>query len=326
MKKLNLLSFVLLAAVAVSIAETSNTVPVGYQTITIKGTSNNGNTGSYFNFVPVQLSKQPAFTGSVASISGNQVNLNGASLGDVTTLPHYLIIQSGDGVGYLSDVSAATSTSVTTVDDLSAQITTGTTVSIIPHVLLTDVFGTGASLVLQGGNPTSADTVYLVGSDGAFKPYYYKNSGFGQGWKNASTGATEATIPVYPSESILVERKAETDTQALTQFGNVAQDSKSVYAPGFNSAASAYPSTMALSALQGVVQGGTASTADIVYIVNQDTGQLSPYYYKNSGFGRGWKDAASGATVDATAIDIRQGFILERKESSNAVLAQTKPY
>ena len=323
MKKLNVaLSILLVAVMAGNAQSTVNSDVVGYQKITIKGSQGGA---SFFSFVPVQLSKAPAFAG-LGSANGAVVTLTGGTVGDVTTLPHYLIIKSGSGVGYVSDVVSSSSTTVTTAENLSSYISAGTSVAVVPHVLLTDVFGTANTLVLGGGTADTADTIYLVGADGSFKPYYYKNTGFGQGWKNASTGATETTVPVYPNESILVQRRAAGDVQALTQVGTVAQDSKLVYTPGFNSGASAYPSIMTLSALQSVVQGGTADTADTIYLVNSVSGQLSPYYYKNVGFGQGWKDAATGVTVDATTIDIQQGFVLERKQNSNAVLAQTKPY
>ena len=322
MKKLNLALAILISAVMAANAQTVYSPVVGYQNLTIKG-SNGG--ASVFSFVPVQLSKPPTFAG-LGSANGVLVTLTGGTVGDVTALPHYLIIQSGSGVGYVSDVVSSSSTTVTTAEDLSSYITTATSVAVVPHVLLTDVFGTAGTLVLGGGTADTADTIYLVGSDGSFKPYYYKNIGFGQGWKNASTGLTEDIVPVYPNESILVERRAAGDTQALTQVGSVAQDSKLVYTLGFNSGASAYPSTMTLSALQSVVQGGTADTADTVYLVDSASGQLSPFYYKNVGFGQGWKDASTGSTVDATTIDIQKGFILERKQNSTAVLAQTKPY
>jgi hypothetical protein len=323
MKKLNVALAIFVAAVMAGNAQTTVTSEiVGYQNITVKGSQGGA---SFFSFVPIQLSKAPAFAG-LGSANGAVVTLTGGVVGDVTAIPHYLIIKSGSGVGYVSDVVSSSSTTVTTAEDLSSYITSGTSVAVVPHVLIIDVFGAADTLVLGGGTADTADTIYLVGSDGSFKPYYYKNVGFGQGWKNASTGLTEATVPVYPNESILVERRAEGDTQVLTQVGSVAQDSKLVYTPGFNSGASAYPSIMTLSALQSVVQGGTADTADTVYLVDSASGQLSPFYYKNVGFGQGWKDASTGLTVDATTISINGGFVLERKVNSTAVLAQTKPY
>jgi hypothetical protein len=227
----------------------------------------------------------------------------------------------------ISDIVAASSTTITTAEDLSAYITIGTSVAVIPHVLLSDVLGSGSNLVIQGGTADTADLVYLVGSDGSFTPYYFKNVGFGQGWKNASTAATVDKVPVYPSEAILVERKSATDTAAITQVGNVARTQmKQIYTPGFTSGASAFPASLNLASLTSVVQGGAADTADIVYLLDQATGQLSPYYYKNTGFGQGWKDAATAATVDAATINIGSGFIIQRNQPTPTTLAEVRPY
>ena len=326
MKKLNLPLAILVAAVMAVNAQTSATSQtVGYQNIPIKG-SNGG--ASVFSFVPVQLSKSPAFTGA-GSATGVVVTLAGSTVGDVTTLPHYLIIQSGTGVGYISDVVSSTSTTVTTVQDLSAYITSGTRVAVIPHIRLSDLFGDAANLVIGGGTSDTADLVYLVGADGSFVPYYYKNSGPASthGWKNISTGNTE-NASVYPSESVLVERKASTDTVALTQFGDVANQSmRLAYDPGFTSSASAFPLVLQLNSLTSVLEGGaSADTADIIYVVDSQSGQLSPYYYKNAGPAstRGWKDVATGQAADTT-MNIGNGFIVERRAVTTAALTQLAP-
>ncbi len=316
------LAILVAAGMAGNSQTTAYSEVVGYQNLTIKGSAS----GSYFNFIPVQLSKAPVFVGT-GSASGLVVTLAGSSLGDLISVPHYLIIKSGAGVGLISDIVTATPTTVTTTENLSSYITTGTSVAVIPHVLLSDVLGSASNLVIQGGTADTADLVYLVGSDGSFTPYYFKNVGFGQVWKNASTAATVDKVPVYPSEAILVERKSATDTSAITQVGKVAStEMKQVYAEGFTSGASAFPASLNLASLTSVVQGGIAGIADTVYLVDQATGQLTPYYFKNVGFGQGWKDAATAATVDAATINIGSGFIIQRNQSTPTTLAEARPY
>jgi len=327
MKKLNVTLAILVAAVMAGNAQTTVTSQiVGYQNIPIKG-SNGG--AAAFTFVPAQLAKSPAFTG-LGSASGAVVTLSGGAVGDVTTLPHYLVIKSGSGLGYISDVVSSTSTTVTTAQDLSAYITSGTTVALIPHVLLSDLLGTGTSLVIQGGSSdASADLVYVVNADGtSLVPYYYKNAGIGtKGWKNASTGAVESVVRVYPSESMIIQRIAPPDTAAITQVGNVADQSmKLVYDTGFTCGASAFPSALTLNSLSTVLQGAaTVDSADVVYIVNATKDGLTPYYYKNAGIGtKGWKDSSTGALADAN-MDIGGGFIIERKQATPALLTQAQP-
>lgn len=297
---------------------------VGYYSTVIKGASA-GSSSSFFSFVPVQVAKSPSFSG-VGTATGNTVNLTGGSLGDVVTSPHYLIIKSGTGVGYVSDITAATSSSVTLADDLSGHITAGTQVAVVPHLLLTDILGTGASLAIgSGANPNTADVAYLVGADGSFKSYYYK-SGLGAGWKDISTGLAANIVPVYPSESILVERRASADTAAIVLSGTVANhDMKSVYAPGFTSASSSYPTNLTLGDLTAILTGGVnANVADRVYLVDSSTGQLKGFYYK-TGLGAGWKDVNTGGPADTT-LNIGNGFVVERKQSTSTVLSQIKPF
>lgn len=294
---------------------------VGYTSTVVKGTSS-GSSTSYFSFVPVQLTKPAIFTGQ-ATASGNTVSLTGAALGTLSS-PHYLIIQSGTGAGYVSDITANTSTTVTTADDLSSQIGAGSQVAVIPHVLLSEVLGTGASLIVAGGAAGTADIAYLVGSDGSFKSYYYK-TGLGAGWKDAGTGSAANAVVVYPSESILVERKASADTSPVVVSGVVIpHDMKSLYTAGFNTGASGFPTSLSLSSLTTVLTGGTAATADQVYLVDSSTGQLKAYYYK-TGLGAGWKDAATGVAASGST-DIGSGFVVERKQGTSAVLTQTRPY
>ena len=73
-----------------------------------------------------------------------------------------------------------------------------------------------------------------------------------------------------------------------------------------------------------VLSGGTAATADQVYLVDSSTGQLKAYYYK-TGLGAGWKDASSGVAAN-TSTDIGEGFVIQRIGSSPAVLSQPKPF
>lgn len=308
-------------ATSVSAQTESYSDVVGYTTTVVKGTSSGTGT-SYFNFIPVQLAKSAAFSGQ-ATATGTTVTLTGANLATLTS-PHYLIIQSGSGAGYLSDILGNTSTTVTTSEDLSAQIGAGAKVSVIPHVLLTDVLGNGGTLIIAGGAAATADIVYLVGSDGSFKSYYYK-TGLGAGWKDAGTGVAAGSVVIYPSEAILVERKASANTASIVQSGVVpSHDTKSVYTPGFNTGSSGFPTSLTLTGLTSVLTGGTAAGADQVYLVDSSTGQLKAYYYK-TGLGAGWKDASTGVAA-STSADIGEGFVIQRRQGTSTVLSQTKPF
>jgi len=329
MKKTNLLALLALALnPAFIFAQTVSTPVVGFVSTPIKGTGSTGNP-SYFSFIPVNLHKAPVFSGNATAL-GTTVTLEGSTLsvgalnsGSYPT--HYVRIQTGTGAGIISDIVSNTSNTIVTNDDLSSYLSAATQVAIIPHVLLTDVLGTGSSLILSGGAANTADLVYLVGADGAFKSYYYK-TGLGAGWKDSGSGSAVTGLVVYPSESILVERKQSSDTaSAATLTGQVAQNQMRLnFSPGeFNSSANPFPVSMTLANLNSVVAGGSASTADQVFSVNPATGQLTAAYYK-TGLGAGWKDVGSGAPA-STASDISGGFIVQRKASTTATLNTNSP-
>ena len=324
-KKLNVGLAILVAAVMAGNAQTTvNSDIVGYQTSTIAG---KGSGSSFLSFVPNNLAKAAIHTGA-GTAAGTVVTLDGASLsgsiGPVSGIPtHYLLVKTGAGAGFVSDVTAFTAGSVTTADDLSSSITAGTTVSVVPHTKLTDVLGTTTGLLVTGGSTvTAADNVYLVDATGALKIYYYK-TGPGSGWKTSSGADATATI-VYPSESILVSRKQVAPVSVVTVGQVASEQTKAVFTQNMNSACSGAPVGLTLSSLYPAISGGsTVSAADNVFLINPTTGALDIFYYK-TGPGAGWKTAA-GATADATR-DISSGYLVKRKAATAAVFAQTKTW
>jgi len=327
MKKTSLLAVLTIASTFVN-GQTVSTPVVGFVSTPIKGYGSTGSS-SYFSFIPINLHKAPVFSGN-ATATGTTVNLSGASLSagalnSVSFPTHYLRIQTGSGAGIVSDVVSNTASSVTTSDDLSSYLASATQVSVIPHVLLTDVLGNGSSLLLSGGSANTADLVYLVGADGAFKSFYYK-TGLGAGWKDSGTGNSVTGLVVYPSEAVLIERKQASDTTfSATITGHVAPNQMVVNFPSgeFSSSANPFPVSMTLSSLTSVLAGGSANTADQVFTINPSTGQLTAVYYK-TGLGAGWKDAGSGAAA-STSTDISSGFIVQRRASLTATLTANSP-
>jgi hypothetical protein len=324
MKKLNVALAILVTAVMAGNAQTVTSDIVGYQTSTISG---KGSGASFLSFVPNNLNKAAIHIGS-GTATGTTVALDGAnlsgSIAPVSGVPtHYLLIKSGSGAGLISDVTAFTAGSVTIADNLSASIPAGTQVAVVPHTKLSDILGTGASLLITGGSTVSAaDNVYLVDSTGTLKTYYYK-TGIGAGWKT-STGSDAAATIVYPSESVIVSRKQATAVTVVSTGSVAAEQTKIVFTQNVNSACSGAPVSIPLSSLYPTLAGGsTVSAADNVYLINPTTGALETFYYK-TGIGAGWK-TSSGANADATR-DISSGYLVQRKSATAAVLTQTKTW
>jgi len=319
----------LLAGAALStqvFAETNTPVStpiVGFTTTVVKGRGTSGQS-SFMSFVPVNLLKSPVYTGT-GSASGTTVSLDDAnltgSLGPSAGYPtHYLLIKSGTGVGLISDIVSFTTTSVTTADNFSSSITAGTKVSIIPHTKLTDVLGTGASVIITGGSTVSgADNVLLADANGALKTYFYK-TGIGGGWKT-STGTDASGLVVYPGEAVLVNRRQVSDTATIVQTGTVSDvTAKATLSQGFSGVASGFPVSATLTNLTPVLTGGsTLAGADNVLMINATTGKLEPFFYK-TGIGAGWKTSTGGNAP--TSSDIGNGFLVNRKSSTPTTWVQ----
>ena len=330
MKKTNLFAILTLAAIPAFLhaQTTSYSDIVGYTTTVVKGTGSSGSS-QYFSFVPIQLQKDKVFQGS-ASASATTVTLSGANLtsgalNTVASYPtHYLLLTSGANAGLASDISSNTTSTVTTVDDLSASINAGASVAIVPHIKVTDVLGVSGSQKIAGGSTASvADNIYLVGADGNLKTFYYK-TGVGAGLKT-SANADATGLVVYPGESILVGRKVTSDTAGIVQTGLVpTSDVKSVFTQGYSTAASGAPVPLKLSDLTSVAAGAsTAATADNVFVIDSANGQLKAFYYK-TGVGAGWKTSAN-ANADVNT-ELSDGFVFLRRSATSTTLGQAKTW
>ena len=326
MKKTNLFAVLALAATPAFLhAQTTNySQVVGYTTTTVKG--HGGAASSWFSFLPIQMLKPSVFIG-VGSASGTTVTLTGANLtavGPSAGYPtHFLMIKSGTGAGYFSDVTSFTSTSVTLADDLSSFIASDTSLAVIPHYKLSEVLGTGAGLKIGGGGSVgAADTVQVSDSTGVLKTYYYK-TGIGAGWKT-SAGADASGVVVYPTDGLLISRKLSSDV-SIVQTGEVADNNiKTTFVQGLTAASSGFPTSLTMPDLTSVLAGsGAVGTADNLIVVNPATGKLDTYYYK-TGIGAGWK-TSSGASAN-TALDFGQGYIIKRRAAAPATLTQNKTW
>jgi hypothetical protein len=329
MKKINLFAVLALATAPAFLhaQTTSYSDIVGYTTTVVKGTGSSGSS-QYFSFVPIQLQKDKVFQGP-ASASTTTVTLTGASLTsgalNAGTYPtHYLLLTSGVNAGLASDITSNSTSTVTTVDDLSASINAGASVAVVPHIKVTDVLGVSGSQKIAGGSTaSSADNIYLVGSDGNLKTFYYK-TGVGAGLKTSAN--TDATgLVVYPGESILVGRKVTSDTADIVQTGLVpTSDVKSVFTQGYSTSASGAPVPLKLSDLTSVAAGAsTASAADNLFVIDSANGQLKAFYYK-TGVGAGWKTSAN-ANADVNT-ELSDGFVFLRRSATPTTLGQAKTW
>lgn len=306
-------------------SQTVSTPVVGFTSTTIMGTGSSGSS-QFFSLVPLQLAKTPSFSGAVTA-AGTTLTLSSGSLTSGTynsgaSYPAYYVrVEAGSGAGRTSDIVSNTTSTLTTADDLSAFISTSTQISIVPHTKLTDVLGVSGSQVIAGGSgANTADNIYLVGSDGSFKIFYYK-TGVGSGLKTQSN-ADATGLVVYPGEAILVGRRQTSNTAAVVVTGQLPSTNSVVpITQGFNATGGGVPVAFTLSQLTSLVQGGSgSSTADNVFLIDPTDGQMKLYYYK-TGVGAGWKNAAN--TTVSSSTDISAGFVIQRRPSTGFDIVQS---
>jgi len=314
-----------LGSSSASFGQTVSTPVVGFTSTTIKGTGSSGSS-QFFSLVPLQLAKATAFGGQ-ATASGTTLTLSSGTLTSGaynagSTYPtHYLRIEAGAGAGKTSDVVSNTTSTLVIADDLSSFFSSATQISIIPHTKLTDILGSSGSQIVAGGSTaTTADNIYLVGSDGTFKIYYYK-TGVGAGLKTQNN-ADATGIVVYPGEAVLVGRRATSNTAAVVITGQLPSTNSIVpVSQGYNATGGGVPLAFTLANLTSLVQGGSgSSTADNICLIDPVDGQMKIFYYK-TGVGAGWKNSANQNVASTT--DISSGFVILRRPATGFDITQS---
>ncbi len=316
---------------------TATTDPVGFVVVPITGKGTNATRAYSLGQFPMM--KNASYQGS-ATDSGTTAVLNvvGASFGEneFASSPdgpnYFLQVASGDATGLVADIQSNTADTVTVYSEDAAAIAAAmpATITIRAHNKVSEIFGTGTSLILQGGSsPTSADLLYF-GRGGTLAGFYYK-TGIGAGWKTLSGGAAP-NIAIYPGESVLVSRNGASGI-SITNTGAVKAGAALVpVSQGSITAATSFPvgTTLATSGLYtgnastGVQGGNSASSADILYIPDTN-GSLVSYYYK-TGIGAGWKTVAGGTNASTVEIPAVGGVLITRQSSTPFNWSIPQPY
>ena len=345
------LGWALLASL--SVAQSVVTDPVGFVNTSIIGT--NGTSSSALTFVGLSTTQPVAFQSTISSYVGGTRMLTPTS--GTFTLDQFngangaffVEITSGTGAGLLSDITATSTTSITTADDLSAQLSGGESFKIRKHWTLLSVFGPNANtsnvVILGTGSASTADEVLFYDrTSQQYITYYYKVGGVfgGDGWRS-TTGpnplATDVSGTVLRiTDGLIVRRKLSAAvTLSLPGAVKLGATQRSV-TPGLNIDGDLYASgtTLANSGLYDPakpatsLQGGSASTADQVLLY--DGTQYITYYYKVGGVfgGDGWRSTSGpnplATDVSNTSLPAGQAIIIRRLASLAFVWTAPQPF
>ena len=332
------LSFAEFAAAQATVA----TDPVGFTTLTVnaKPADTRG-----FTLLSLNMTRPPVFQSIVpnggAATNGNATTLtfsaNSFTAGQFNAAPngpsHFVEVTNGPSAGLISDITSATTSSVTLADDLSGVIVAGTTtVKIRPMWTFATAFGATNSAGFAGGtSPTgSADIISLINPlTGASANYFYHSTA--ARWQTGLSDASNHVIP--PDMALRIERKAGT-ALTLPLAGAVKLGTTGVFVQGgsspknLNYVPNPYPlASVALkdsnlytgSAVTGLAGGANPASADNLSLFNTSTGLFTNYFFNtnfsdsnhpNGRWQTGLSDASNVRIPEGTAV------LITRKSTS----------
>jgi len=330
MKKLNL-SLAILALVAISVnAETVNTVPVGYVTVTITAGTGTAKKLSYIS-LPL-LDEGFSITGKT---QGTITGVTATTITDSTAgwiagglsapaNPYLIGITSGTAVGRVfhiasnattggavgASASANTATSVTIstldtgsgISDLAAAgVAVGDSYKIYGCDTINSVLGSPATTgVLSGASASVADSVVLI-INGTASTFFHN----GTRWTKVTVGSPDASnTPLLPYYGLSYARLGASPV-TLTALGSVPTVGRKtqIKNSGLTLLGQYFPSdsTLLSSGLHltpGWTSNASSALADKVVLVSS-TGAASTFWYS----GTGWKKVTVGSpSADAQVI------------------------
>src|SRR6266853_1539534 len=143
-------------------AQTAATDPVGFITINVAAGSAASPT---LSLISPTLLQSVAWQGTIASVSGTTMTVSGTpwTAGQFGTTGQYFVeVVSGANAGAWTDIESSTTSSITTLDDLSAFASPNSTIRIRKHNKLTDFLGVNNSAGLKGARELAlADEVAI---------------------------------------------------------------------------------------------------------------------------------------------------------------------
>lgn len=339
MKTIKYISSALLASgLLISANATSVTTdPVGYITLQINGTGGEGS--SAFSFLSVPMHSAIDAQSTIASFGTSSITASSADWTvDEFAATHFVQIVSGPNEGIAATITANTSDTLTTAEDLSTLLAGGESFAIRKYTTIADVFGPENEAGLVGGaNAGAADNILIPDGAGGFGFYYYKNAGLigGTGWRSSASPSIDEANKILPfGEGFLVRRIASEDISLVVTGSVIVNDSIIPFESGINWAAPVAPKTYTIADFfgpnneVGLVGGANAGAADNILLPDGSGGYLF-FYFKNAGLigGTGWRSSASPSIDEADRILAQPGslFILNRSQGGPFNLIELNP-
>jgi uncharacterized protein (TIGR02597 family) len=333
-------------------AVTVSTDPVGFITLTIKGTD----TSDGLSAVSVPMLSSSLHSGVVYEVTGSTItDSNGSwATGDFATADpngnpsHYIEITNhtdSTKVGVIYEITGSDGGNKTLTIASDAAGLAGASYSVRKSRTLGDIFGDANESGLTAGSSSAADIIYKVGIDGtgalAWQIYYYQEAPIfagGDGWRQLGKSASSdmKDVGVFPDEGLIIKRRSGSDV-AVTLTGSVkTSNSRTAIQKGFNLVSLSYPVDSSLENIGlyntdgTLLTSGSSSTADRIYYVN-DQGQFDIFYYQEAPVfagGNGWRKLGASASTDQkdSVIPAGRSIVVLRRADTGIDWATNVPF
>ncbi len=338
-------------------AQTTTYSPVvGFVRVSLKGTS----TGSGENFVAPGLLEQEAYRGLIASGAPAAFALQ--AVGAVWTTnqfdtntaanSHFVEIVASanpNAVGLYTDIVSHTADTLTTADNLVAQLVGGETIVIRAHKTVAGIFGGSNEAGLGQGTASAADTVSVLapGTSASFTSLYFRfNAGLGgNGWRTTVNPLSDqGAKPIRIGEGLLIQRRQSAAMDVVIEGyvheGPLRIPLKKGYnlidpvAPITNQTANGGPAftlggqastTVIPSGLGSVFNSGTATTGDLLNLASGSG--FTSYYQRSGGIGgAGWRTSTDPFSDKSASIIPANAALLFQIQSAGGLWNRPQPF
>ncbi len=302
-------------------AETAYTQPVGIYTVKIA--AKQANRPPARTYIGAQLLPDLRFVGLVSNVIGSSAIVSSIGATSAFQDPDrtsYLHVLTGNGRGFISDITQFGQSQFTCSENLTPWLSPGTQIQVRPHPHLADLLGSNNPFGLAAG--TDADLVdNIVLWDAASQQervFYFHSTRARWEEKNVALDAGK-TVMRYPLGFYIVRRSSGPLRIAFS--GGLA--SKPVLLP-VRHGANVFSLPVNLSAsLQTLVnsegdfsvqKGKNAKTADILMFEEPSTGERrGPFYFQSNGDTQRWREiGVNGNDGPITPLDMLSTLILHR--------------
>jgi uncharacterized protein (TIGR02597 family) len=314
-------TYILIAGILASLpltataATEATTDPVGFITTTVTGGSANA---PVISLISPTLTRPVEWQGAITGLSGNTITVTGtpwsANQFNGANGEYYVEVFSATKPGAIFDISATTTSTITTLTSLGSSAVLGDSIRIRKHVTIADFLGANNSAGLLAGNDISVADEVSVYSGGNPVTYWYYDGTLGgnAGWVDLGFQPAGNQI-IGPNEGVVIKRKAS-GNKSIVFSGAVKTGNTLVpIVNGLNviGTVSAKGLTLDTSGLltgnPHLTGGNDISVADELTVYSGNNQATYWYYDGTLGGSPGWVDlgfAASGQTAIAAGSSI----------------------